>query len=91
VGSVRSLLLTPSDGDYVRANDADGTAFGGLGVRRASVSRFVQLRRDGTRRGCRKDRAEAHSFKAMVNLQVGKAHLDAFALVTGFEECLCSH
>jgi hypothetical protein len=30
---------------------------------------------------CAGKTAEAHSFKAMVNLQVGKAHLDAFALV----------
>src|SRR5271168_101051 len=31
--------------------------------------------------------AQPHALEAVVNLQVGKAHLDAFALVARLEEC----
>src|SRR5271154_4058631 len=35
--------------------------------------------------------SQPHALEAVVNLQVGKAHLDAFALVARLEECLCPH
>src|SRR5271168_3864982 len=35
--------------------------------------------------------AQPHTLEAVVNLQVGKAHLDAFALVARLKECLCPH
>ena len=35
--------------------------------------------------------SQPHALEAVVNLQVGKAHLDAFALVARHEECFCSH
>jgi hypothetical protein len=35
--------------------------------------------------------SQPHAFEAVVNLQVGKAHLDAFALVARLEERLCPH
>ena len=34
---------------------------------------------------------QPHTLEAMMNLQVGKAHLDAFALVARLEEGLCPH
>ena len=33
--------------------------------------------------------AQSHTLEAVVNLQVGKAHLDAFTLVAGLKECFC--
>jgi hypothetical protein len=35
--------------------------------------------------------AQPHALEAVVNLQMGKAHFDAFALVARLEERLCSH
>ena len=35
--------------------------------------------------------SEPHAFEAMMDLQVGEAHLDAFAFVARLEECLCPH
>ena len=35
--------------------------------------------------------AQPHALEAVVNLQMGKAHLDAFALVARLEEGLCPH
>src|SRR5271168_2199728 len=35
--------------------------------------------------------AQPHTLEAVVDLQVGKAHLDAFALVARLEECPCPH
>ena len=34
---------------------------------------------------------QPHTLEAMMNLQVGEAHLDAFALVARLEERLCPH
>ena len=35
--------------------------------------------------------SQPHTLEAVVDLQVGKAHLDAFALVARPKECLCPH
>ncbi len=35
--------------------------------------------------------SQPHAFKAVVDLQMGKAHLDALALVTRLEEGLRPH
>src|SRR5271169_1761455 len=40
---------------------------------------------------CTRKPSQPHALKAVVNLQVGKAHLDAFALVARLEEGLCPH
>src|SRR5664279_4654036 len=40
---------------------------------------------------CAGKTAQPHAFKAVVNLQMGKAHLDAFALVARFEKGFCPH
>ena len=40
---------------------------------------------------CTRKPSQPHAFKAVVNLQVGKAHLDAFALVARLEEGFCPH
>src|ERR1700722_3553322 len=40
---------------------------------------------------CTRQAAEPHAFEAVVNLQMGEAHLDTFALVARFGECLCLH
>ena len=38
---------------------------------------------------CAGKTAEPHAFKAAMNLQMGKAHLDALALVARLEKGLC--
>src|SRR5271170_6795224 len=40
---------------------------------------------------CAGKTSQPHALEAVMNLQVGKAHLDAFALVARLEECLCAH
>jgi hypothetical protein len=37
------------------------------------------------------DRSEPHAFKAVVNLKMGKAHLDALPFIPRLMEVLCPH
>ena len=40
---------------------------------------------------CTGEPSEPHAFKAMVNFEVSKTHLNALALIPRFEEPLCPH
>src|ERR1700730_5689732 len=40
---------------------------------------------------CAGETSQPHALEAVMNLQVGKAHLDAFALVARLDECFGAH
>jgi hypothetical protein len=57
-----------------QVNDARRRIFGGPRILRASILRFCTM-------AARWNSSRVPAFKAMVNLQMSKAHLDALALV----------